>query len=202
MAPWQRAASFLIGSVKVASPHPWLDIRLGRPGHGGKAILNKTKRSSPMKLYGINRSQILPVSLEKAWQFFSSPINLPIITPPWLNLKVTREVAEPMFPGMIICFKLTPFFGVPLTWITEITHVNAPFYFVDEQRFGPYRFWHHQHHFSQVKGGVEIVDTVSYALRLGPVGSLLHAVYIGNKLKQIFDFRQKKLKQMFDKRPG
>lgn len=150
-----------------------------------------------MKLYCLERTQILSVSLEKAWQFFASPLNLPTITPPWLNLKVTEKVSSRMFPGMIIAYKVKPFLGIPLTWITEITHVDAPIYFVDEQRMGPYRFWQHQHHFRQIKDGVQITDVVNYALKFRSFGRLVHAVLIKKQLEKIFDFRQKRLDQIF-----
>jgi ligand-binding SRPBCC domain-containing protein len=150
-----------------------------------------------MKLYRLHRTQILPVSLEEAWQFFSSPLNLPSITPPWLNLAAVGEVPDRMFPRVIIRYRVKPLFGIPVTWISEITHVDAPHYFVDEQRFGPYRFWHHQHHFRKVDGGVELTDTVFYSLKYGPIGRLMHAFVVRKRLEDIFDFRQRALEQLF-----
>jgi ligand-binding SRPBCC domain-containing protein len=102
-----------------------------------------------------------------------------------------------MFPGMVIPYRLTPLFGIPITWISEITHVDPPHYFVDEQRFGPYRFWHHQHHFRPIKGGIEMIDTVNYFLRFGSLGRLMHALFIGKRLEEIFDFRQRSLERLF-----
>ena len=102
-----------------------------------------------------------------------------------------------MFPGMVIRYRLAPLFGIPLTWISEITHVQPPHYFVDEQRLGPYRLWHHQHHFRPVKGGTEMSDMVYYSLKYGPLGRLMHAFFIREQLEEIFDFRQKTLEQLF-----
>jgi ligand-binding SRPBCC domain-containing protein len=150
-----------------------------------------------MKLYRIERTQALPVSLEESWQFFASPLNLPRITPPWLNLKVSHKIPEQMFPGMLISYLVRPLFGIPLTWITEITHVDAPNYFVDEQRMGPYRFWQHQHHFRQIPNGVEMTDVVNYALKFGMFGRLVHAVLVRNQLEKIFDFRKRILEKLF-----
>jgi len=150
-----------------------------------------------MKLHLIERTQALPVSLEESWQFFASPLNLPKITPPWLNLKVTQKIPEQMFPGMLISYRVRPLFGIPLTWITEITHVDAPNYFVDEQRMGPYRFWQHQHHFRQIPNGVEMTDVVNYALKFGMFGRLVHAIFIRNQLENIFDFRKRILEKLF-----
>ena len=150
-----------------------------------------------MVLFHLQRKQLLSVSLEETWQFFSSPLNLPSITPPWLNLAAVGEVPERMFPGMITLYRVKPFFGVPVTWISEITHIDAPHYFVDEQRFGPYRFWHHQHHFEAVKGGVEMTDKVTYSMRFGPIGTLMHAFLIRKRLEEIFEFRRRALEQLF-----
>jgi len=150
-----------------------------------------------MILYRLNRIQNLSISLQEAWQFFSSPLNLPSITPPWLNLTILGELADRMFPGMIIRYRVTPFLGIHVTWISEITHVDAPNFFVDEQRFGPYRFWHHQHHFLSIKGGIEMRDTVHYALKFGPVGRVMHTFVVKKKLEEIFDFRQRALTKLF-----
>ncbi len=153
-----------------------------------------------MKLHHLHRTQFLPISVEDAWQFFSSPHNLPAITPPWLNLKISEGVFDSMFPGMLIRYRLTPMFGWPITWVSEITHAKPPTYFVDEQRFGPYRFWHHQHHFRTVNEGVEMTDIVSYQLKFGPIGTLLHASLVKKRLKDIFDFRQQTLVHIFKRR--
>jgi ligand-binding SRPBCC domain-containing protein len=150
-----------------------------------------------MILYRLHRIQKLSISLEDAWQFFSSPLNLPSITPPWLNLTILGELADRMFPGLIIRYRVKPFLGIPATWVSEITHVDAPNFFVDEQRFGPYRFWHHQHHFLSIKGGIEMMDTVHYALKFGPVGRVIHTFVVKKKLEEIFDFRQRALTKLF-----
>ena len=150
-----------------------------------------------MKLYRLHRTQTLPVSVEEAWQFFSSPLNLSAITPSWLNLKVAGESPDPMFAGMLIRYRVTPLLGIPVTWISEITHVDPPHCFVDEQRFGPYRFWHHRHHFRPVNGGIEMTDAVSYRLKYGPVGTLMHAFLVKKRLEAIFDFRQGALERLF-----
>ena len=114
--------------------------------------------------------QRLPISVPEAWSFFSDPRNLPRITPPSLGLEVTSDLPGKMYPGMIVTYRVRPIPGVPVDWVTEITHVREPSLFVDEQRFGPYRFWHHEHHFREVEGGVEMVDLVLYALPLGGIG--------------------------------
>ena len=151
-----------------------------------------------MKLYRLERVQALPVTPAEAWPFFSSPSNLPSLTPPWLKLRVVGDIPARMFPGMVIPYRVKPVFGLSVAWITEITHVEEPRYFVDEQRFGPYRFWQHQHRFSPRPAGLEMTDKVHYGLRYGPLGRLLHALIIRRRLEAIFDFRFAKLERIFE----
>ncbi len=92
----------------------------------------------------------LPIALPVAWDFFSDPRNLERITPPWLGIEITSDLPPRMHPGMIVTYRVRPPPGIPVRWVTEITHVVEPTLFVDEQRYGPYRFWHHQHHFREV----------------------------------------------------
>ena len=150
-----------------------------------------------MKLYRLERSQTLPISVELAWSFFSDPRNLSEITPPSLGLRVTSDLPDRMHEGMIISYRLHPLFGVRLSWVTEITHVDEPTAFVDEQRFGPYRFWHHLHTFTSVDEGVEVRDLVSYGLPFGPVGRVCHGALVRSNLDRIFDFRGKILEDRF-----
>lgn len=153
-----------------------------------------------MRRHRLQRTQQLPVSMEQAWRFFASPLNLPLITPAWLRLTPLGEVPDRMFAGMIIHYRVTPLFGFALRWISEITHVDPPRCFVDEQRRGPYRFWHHHHHFRPAVGGIEMTDTVTYALKYGLVGTLIHALTIRKRLEEIFDFRQRCLQRYFGTR--
>ena len=146
-------------------------------------------------LHSLERTQILPTDLETAWTFFSDPRNLPQITPPWLGFTVTSGLPDRMYAGMIATYRVCPVPLVPITWVTEITRVDEPFFFVDEQRFGPYRFWHHQHHFREVPGGIEMRDLVSYILPFGPLGKLA-AGYVARRLEAIFDFRKETLAKM------
>lgn len=144
-----------------------------------------------MKIFQIKYSQILPISLQDAWKFFSNPRNLNKIIPPWLNFKITSEVASKMYPGQIITYKVSPLFNIPVIWVTEITHVNEPYYFVDEQRFGPYKMWHHEHIFAEIPNvGVEMQDIVTYALPFGIIGNIANALFVRKRVKEIFEYRK------------
>jgi ligand-binding SRPBCC domain-containing protein len=152
-----------------------------------------------MKLHLLERSVRLPISIGAAWNFFSSPANLPRITPPWLGLRVTGPLPERMHPGLIITYAVRPFPGFAAGWVTEITHVVEPSLFVDEQRFGPYRFWHHQHHFREVAGGTEVRDVVHFAL---PRGTALAAGWlVRRRVEAIFSFRGAVLHDTFGTLP-
>ena len=149
-----------------------------------------------MKLHRIHLKQVIPISMSEAWEFFSNPVNLSKITPPWLKLKVISDIPKSMHSGMIISYRITPMASISVLWVSEITHVEAPIYFVDEQRLGPFRFWHHQHMFREVGRNVEIQDIVHYAMPLGPIGEMVYSVSVHKKVDSIFDFRQKALERM------
>lgn len=151
-----------------------------------------------MKIYALERKETIPVGVETAWDFFSNPNNLSAITPPELDMRVTSGAEERIYPGMIITYeiKLAPF--VKSGWVTEITHVDAPGYFVDEQRFGPYGFWHHKHFFSETgRGETEARDLVHYALPFGPLGRAAHGLLVRPKIDFIFDYRSARLRELF-----
>ena len=142
--------------------------------------------------------QKIPVPINKAWKFFSAPQNLSDITPSHMGFQITSRINNyEMYPGQIISYRVFPFPGIGTNWVTEISHVKDEEYFVDEQRFGPYAMWHHEHHFLSIPGGTEIIDQVSYKLPLGFIGQLLERLIVRRKLKEIFDFRQKKLMEFF-----
>ncbi|MBS1509100.1 MAG: SRPBCC family protein [Bacteroidetes bacterium] len=151
-----------------------------------------------MKVYHLKRTQILPITLQHAWDFFSTPDNLAKITPPHMGFKILYQSGgDKAYAGQIIRYKLSVLPGIKVHWMTEITQVKEPQYFIDEQRFGPYALWHHQHHFREVENGVEMTDEVSYAIPLGVLGRLAHALFVGREVNRIFDFRTEKLKQIF-----
>ncbi len=139
----------------------------------------------------------LPISLDEAWGFFSSPKNLAVITPKELNLVPTTELPSEMYPGMFIEYTVRPLLGIPMKWVTEITHVREKAFFVDEQRMGPYQIWHHQHHFKAIPGGVEMLDILDYRLPLGPLGIMMEKIMVGKKVREIFEYRTGRLNELF-----
>jgi ligand-binding SRPBCC domain-containing protein len=142
-------------------------------------------------------------TLGRAWDFFSSPAGLIRITPEGLRLViVSRHHGDEVYAGQLIEYTLTPIAGIRLYWMTEITHVAPGRYFVDEQRRGPYRLWHHQHHFREIEGGIEMTDIVHYQLPLGVLGMVAHNLLVRRKLEGIFDYRRRKIEEIFGKWDG
>lgn len=150
-----------------------------------------------MKLYTLHTRQLLPLGIDQAWDFFSDPKNLSTITPPDMGFVIRSGADRPMYPGQIIHYWVSPVAGVKTQWVTEITHVKDKEFFVDEQRFGPYRLWHHKHVLKPVDGGVEMEDIIHYVLPFGFLGSLMHKFFIQKKLGKIFEYRRLKLIQIF-----
>jgi len=153
-----------------------------------------------MGVHMFKKAQKVPVSLDVAWDFFSHPKNLAVMTPSYLNLKLTNPLfGDEMYAGQVITYNVKPILGIPMFWMTEITHVQPKLFFVDEQRFGPYALWHHQHHFREIDGGVEMIDLIHYKAPLGPLGNIANALFIRGQLEGIFRFRFSKVEELFGK---
>jgi len=150
------------------------------------------------KTFSLKSELHIPVTLDKAWEFFSDPSNLAEITPPVLDFKIrSRYPLEKIHAGQIIEYSIRLPGLFRSYWMTEITHVDFQKCFVDEQRFGPYSFWHHRHHFKQVSDGTLMADIVYYRLPWGILGSLAHRLYIKKQLDNIFSFRSRKIHEIF-----
>lgn len=155
-----------------------------------------------MPYYQFTQSQKIPSSIDTVWDFISNPNNLKEITPPFLDFQVThRPESSKMYAGMIITYMVKPIFGIPVKWITEITHVREKEYFVDEQRLGPYRFWHHQHKIQPIENGVLMTDIVTYIPPFYFLGSIANRLFIKKKLNEIFRFRTLAIEKRFGRFP-
>lgn len=152
-----------------------------------------------MKIYRLHQKQNLPITKKEAWDFLSDPKNLKVITPDYMGFHILSGADRPMFAGQIIQYIVTPVLGIKTKWVTEITHVIDGEYFVDEQRFGPYSLWHHKHFIKEIDGGVEIEDIIDYKVPMGILGQLVHPILVKPKLKEIFEYRTKKLEELFGK---
>lgn len=151
------------------------------------------------KVYSFKTLQVLPISLNEAWSFFSNPANLQSITPGHLGFKIiSAHHGEAMYAGQVIEYQVKPVLGIPLYWMTEITHVSDKKYFIDEQRFGPYSLWHHQHHFKETDRGVEMTDIVHYKLPFWFLGDIANVLFVKRQLKEIFDHRYRVVEEKWE----
>jgi ligand-binding SRPBCC domain-containing protein len=151
-----------------------------------------------MAVHHLFRQQKLPVTLEEAWSFFSDPNNLEVITPKDMGFRV-KSLSGPraLHAGQIIIYKVKPLAGIPVNWVTEITHAEPPTFFVDEQRRGPYMLWHHKHYLEPIEGGVLMTDSIHYKVHYGWLGRLINHFIVERKLNRIFDYRARKVAQLF-----
>ncbi len=151
-------------------------------------------------LYTLKTKQLLKSDMKTVWDFMSSPANLAEITPPYMGFTILsdKDDIQKMYAGQIIEYYITPLLGIKLHWVTEITHAEHNKYFVDEQRFGPYSFWHHKHFVKEVPGGIEMTDLLHYKVPFGVLGKIINQLYIRDKIKEIFDYRYNKLEELFN----
>lgn len=149
-------------------------------------------------MYTLQTKQKIPASIDEVWSFISSPANLKHITPEYMGFEIIGPaLPEKMYEGMMIHYIVRPLAGIPMQWVTEITHVRDREYFVDEQRVGPYRMWHHEHRLSPITGGVLMSDTVHYIPPFGVLGQIAQHLFIRRQLDAIFNYRTKKINEKF-----
>ena len=150
-------------------------------------------------MHNLRQEQFLPITLDKAWTFFSSPRNLNEVTPEDMVFEITSDMPDLMYEGMMITYRIKPMLNISMNWCTEITHINNHHLFIDEQRKGPYNIWHHEHHFKEVKGGILMTDILYYDIGKSFLGWIAGHLFVHKKVKQIFEFRYKKLEKIFSK---
>lgn len=187
------AAKLLIKRFKLVKKYENYTIQ----SHNYGGCLLPSRTNFLQMIYTVHKFQKLPIPLQTAWDFISNPTNLATITPDSMGFKTLSGDDRKMFAGQIIIYTITPLLGIKLQWVTEISHIKDKSFFVDEQRFGPYSFWHHKHFIKEVPGGVEMEDIVHYKVPMGFLGRLVHPFLVKPKLEEIFAYRQKKLVELF-----
>lgn len=152
-----------------------------------------------MAVHTLFHQQIIPAPLPEVWAFFSNPRNLSRITPPGMGFSTEeKDLPDAIRPGLMIMHRLRPLLGIPMTWLTEITHVVEGRRFVDEQRVGPYAVWHHEHDFEDLGDGrTQTTDRVTYVMPFGPLGELVHPWLVAPELKRVFAHREKAMREIF-----
>lgn len=151
-----------------------------------------------MKLYKLERTQVINAPIAKAWAFFMDAANLATLTPPYMDMQITSgQLPGTIYPGQIITYRLRPVAGIPVSWATEISHVAEQQFFVDEQRAGPYKIWHHEHHFEELDGKTLMRDIVHYQMPFGILGRLAKWLFVGRQLEAIFNYRKAQIEAIF-----
>ena len=150
-------------------------------------------------MHRLKQEQFLPISLDEAWEFFATPGNLNEVTPGDMVFEITSVLPERMYEGLLITYRIKPMVNIAMGWVTEITHIREKEYFVDEQRRGPYRIWHHEHHFRAVEGGVIMTDLLHYDIGKSIFGWIAGQLFVHKKVKQIFEYRYTTLETLFGK---
>jgi ligand-binding SRPBCC domain-containing protein len=143
------------------------------------------------------REQVIPAPLEKVWGYFCDPKNLNEITPPDMSFEILKGGGEEMYAGQLIEYRVEFLRGIRSLWLTEIAHISDREYFVDEQRIGPYRFWYHEHKFEEISACTKMMDRVTYVVPFGIMGDIVDRFWIAKRLKHIFDFRKRKIVEIF-----
>ncbi len=152
-----------------------------------------------MSVYKLERKQLIKCDMDRLWDFFADAKNLTAITPSYMNFVITSDMPKDgVYAGQIITYKVSPLLGIPMFWMTEITHVEKNKLFVDEQRVGPYKMWHHQHLFEQTADGIMMTDIVHYRLPLWILGDIAHGLFVKRQLRDIFDYRYQQIEKLFN----
>lgn len=145
----------------------------------------------------LRREQLIPADQARVWRFFATPVNLNDLTPPGLRFRILHDVPDQMFAGQIIQYRISPFPGVWLRWVTEITLIEEGVRFVDEQKAGPYKLWRHEHRFVPETGGVRMFDEVTYEVGWSLFGWLAEKMWVNRQLREIFDYRTRRVEEIF-----
>lgn len=150
-------------------------------------------------LHQLQTTQFIKSDIATVWEFMSSPKNLATITPSYMQFEILSDLGDQkMYAGQIIEYFVRPVLGIKMHWVTEITQVKENEYFVDEQRFGPYAFWHHKHFLKETKGGVEMYDLIHYQLPLGLIGKIGNSLFVKKQVQEVFDYRYQVIEKKFN----
>ncbi len=207
-APILRISAGVCVSVSSRAPAfasfalPWGFCQITVRWAVSHPTVERRKTTDMGAIHHLERRQVIPIPLQEAWDYFATPRNLEEMTPASLSFQIQWGGEEPMHPGQLIGYRVKVAPGTYVNWLTEITVVEPGVAFVDEQRRGPYRLWHHLHRFMSVPGGTQCLDRVRYELPFGPLGAALHALWIKRQLMHIFDFRTDHLVRRFGPAPA
>jgi len=148
-------------------------------------VLRAADRRPPRGIQTLHSETVLPVPLDRAFQFFSDAANLERLTPPWINFRILSPLPIAMHEGATIDYRIV-LYGLPVPWRTRIDAWEPGVRFVDRQIAGPYRWWHHEHRFEATPEGTRVIDHVEYVPRVAPLSSWL----VTRDVTRIFAYRR------------
>ena len=151
-----------------------------------------------MTIHVLERTQLVPRENPAVFSFFRDPHNLALITPPWLNFRVRELSDASVRQGTTIGYTIK-WLGLPMKWDSLIDRYEEDVCFADRMIRGPFRSWHHLHHFAPVSGGVEMTDRVEYEMPLGLLGDLAHSMMVKRQLQSIFEYRARRIPELLRK---
>lgn len=143
-----------------------------------------------MQIHQLYRRQELNMTVQEAWDFFSSPHHLNDITPAFFHVEITSNVPEKIYAGLLISYRMKVVFGIPMAWLSEVSQCDEPKRFVYQQRIGPFKLWSHEVCLSETQSGIQLEDIMFYAMPFGWLGELLNRWLIADRLARIFDTRR------------
>ncbi len=149
--------------------------------------------------YRLEATCEVPASAETVFAFLSAPENLGLLTPADMDLRIEAP-AGPVRVGTTIRYHLRVG-PLRLGWKAAIRVWEPGRRFADEQVSGPYRTWLHEHRVHPRAGGSLMADRVWYALPLGPLGRLVHRLFVARALRRLFAYRVDALALRFGARP-
>ena len=154
-----------------------------------------------LRFHTLRREQWIPSPIDEAFAFFADAHNLEEISPPWVGFKILSMSHESISEGTEIRYRLR-LHGIPIHWLTEIRCWRPPHLFVDVQKSGPYKLWHHTHRFEAHGDRTKMIDVVRYALPFGIIGRIAHTLKVREDVRQIFDYRRKRVDKLFAQQRG
>ena len=146
--------------------------------------------------YQLTSSILLNQDSETLFDFFSSPLNLGLLTPAWMDFHITEMPAR-IDSCSSIRYRIGLWF-IGLNWVTKIITWTPNKLFIDTQEKGPYSLWWHEHLIIENPDGtITMKDRVIYRIPFWIFGRIAHKVLIKSTLIRIFKFRKQMIKLRF-----
>lgn len=142
--------------------------------------------------------QWLPAPIQNVFAYVTDGANLPTLMPQKLRTQWQGQNTEKPQQGSLLKWQLR-WKGIPIGWQSQISEWRPVSEVASEMVQGPFRSFHHRMHFERVRDGVILTDTLEYELPLRTIGEIFAAKKVVCDLKSVFEFRGKRLAEIFQK---